>query len=113
METYATERSHVHPITQSQLVSTLRGSTEKKMSNKLKDKIAPITGDTEGIGLATTKLFAEEGICLYHGLSPEGTRRGREGNRHQRCGTWDVLQDEATRDESQSGSPVFGAMFPA
>ena len=26
---------------------------------------------------------------------------------------WDVLQDEATRDESQSGSPVFGAMFPA
>jgi predicted SnoaL-like aldol condensation-catalyzing enzyme len=26
---------------------------------------------------------------------------------------WDVLQDEATRDESQSGSPMFGTTFPA
>jgi predicted SnoaL-like aldol condensation-catalyzing enzyme len=26
---------------------------------------------------------------------------------------WDVLQDEATSDESQSGSPMFGATFPA
>jgi predicted SnoaL-like aldol condensation-catalyzing enzyme len=25
---------------------------------------------------------------------------------------WDVLQDEATREESQSGLPMFGAMFP-
>jgi predicted SnoaL-like aldol condensation-catalyzing enzyme len=25
---------------------------------------------------------------------------------------WDVLQDEATREESQSGSPMFGATFP-
>ena len=26
---------------------------------------------------------------------------------------WDVLQDEATREESQSGLPMFGAKFPA
>ena len=26
---------------------------------------------------------------------------------------WDILQGEATRDESQSGSPMFGATFPA
>lgn len=26
---------------------------------------------------------------------------------------WDVLQDEATRDESKSGLPMFGARFPA
>ena len=25
---------------------------------------------------------------------------------------WDVLQDEATREESQSGMPMFGAEFP-
>jgi predicted SnoaL-like aldol condensation-catalyzing enzyme len=26
---------------------------------------------------------------------------------------WDVLQDEATRDESRSGRPMFGDAFPA
>jgi predicted SnoaL-like aldol condensation-catalyzing enzyme len=26
---------------------------------------------------------------------------------------WDVLQDEATDAESQSGRPMFGAKFPA
>jgi len=26
---------------------------------------------------------------------------------------WDVLQDEATREESQSGFPMFGETFPA
>jgi predicted SnoaL-like aldol condensation-catalyzing enzyme len=26
---------------------------------------------------------------------------------------WDVIQDEATREQSKSGMPMFGASFPA
>src|SRR5258708_10921527 len=35
------------------------------MFNKLKDKIARITGGTEGMGLATAKLLAKEGAYVF------------------------------------------------
>src|SRR6202043_3017363 len=35
------------------------------MSKKLKDKIAVVTGGTEGIGLATAKLFVKEGAYVF------------------------------------------------
>ena len=57
------------------------------MCKKLEGKTAVITGGTEGIGLVrgSKKLFVKEGAYVFiTGPPPERTRRGCEGNRHQR-----------------------------
>ena len=69
------------------------------MPKKLKAKSLSSLVVTEGIGLATAKLFVRRGcLCLHHGPPPEGTRRGRESNRMQcsrrsgrHCQAWPTL----------------------
>jgi predicted SnoaL-like aldol condensation-catalyzing enzyme len=53
-------------------------------------------GRFSGIGLATNWIVADmvrlkDGILVEH---------------------WDVIQDEATKDQSKSGNPMFGDAFP-
>jgi NAD(P)-dependent dehydrogenase (short-subunit alcohol dehydrogenase family) len=55
------------------------------MTKNLEGKTAVITGGTEGTGLAAAKGIRQGGcVRLHHVPSPEGTRRGRKGNRQQR-----------------------------
>src|SRR5258708_27472500 len=49
----------------SELESSSSATTEKTMSKKLEGKISVITGGTEGIVLATAKLFVKEGDYVF------------------------------------------------
>jgi predicted SnoaL-like aldol condensation-catalyzing enzyme len=67
-----------------------------------------------GVLLADKEYVIVHGRFSGHGLSPRNwiaadivRIAGGVLAEH-----WDVLQDEATREESQSGLPMFGATFP-
>ena len=78
-------------------------------------KSAPPTLRYEpGVILADKDFVIVHGRFSGHGLSPRNwiaayIVRIVEGVPAEH---WDVLQDEATREESQSGLPMFGATFP-
>jgi predicted SnoaL-like aldol condensation-catalyzing enzyme len=79
-------------------------------------KSAPPTLRYEpGVILADDEYVIVHGRFSGHGLSPRSwiaadIVRVADGILVEH---WDVLQDEATRAESQSGAPMFGASFPA
>jgi predicted SnoaL-like aldol condensation-catalyzing enzyme len=56
-----------------------------------------VHGRFSGHGLASVSWIAADILHIKDGVLVEH---------------WDVLQDEATKDQSRSGRPMFGATFP-
>ncbi len=60
------------------------------------------------VALSKTRKDSASSVCLPNVPVPRQRRETVMLVEH-----WDVLQDEATRAESQSGRPMFGSEFPA
>ena len=80
------------------------------MNDRLKGKVAVITGGTSGIGEATVKLFVQEGAqVLFSGRSTEKGRaiEERTGAIYHQA---DVMSEEDIRNTIQAATDHFGGL---
>jgi len=80
----------------------------------MKNKVILVTGALTGIGRATALAFAREGahIAVSGRHNEAGNALATEVKDGVLVEHWDVIQNEATREQSKSGKPMFGDTFP-
>ena len=72
------------------------------MPKRLEGKVAVITGSTEGIGLATTKLFVKEGAYVFYDLPiAEPLAMSTVSEMSDKAPLWDSIRQEIQRQTRQ------------